>query len=180
MQFFSTALFAASALASLAAAQSPNVLHFINQDSTNRTLVFTAQEGLEQVPNLVLEPHGTVNQTMPNSWIGNVFSVSEGAPFVPGMLAEFRFNGFAGATYFDVSAIVNPNDIDGIKMIFPLSSSAPVSGCQTFPCTNAYNKWDDVATLSTDDTELVVLVGNLRNQRRRGLVARMPREFVTS
>jgi hypothetical protein len=180
MQFFSTVLFAASALASLAAAESQNVLHFINQDSTKRTIIFTAQEGLELIPDLVIEGLGTANQTMPNSWIGNLFSVSEGAPVVPGMLAEFRFNGFAGATYFDVSAIVNPNDTEGVKMIMPMSSDKPVSGCQTFPCTNAYNKWDDIATLSTDDTELVVLLGNLSNQRRRGLVARMPREFVTS
>jgi hypothetical protein len=178
MQLFSTVLFAASALASLAAAQ--NALHFVNQDSTQRTIVFTAQEGLEEIPNLVIDGLATANQTMPVNWIGNLFSVSEGAPFVPGMLAEFRFNGFAGATYFDVSAIVNPDDTQGVKMVFPMNSNTPVSGCQTFPCANAYNTWDDVATLSTDDSELVVLIGNLSNQRRRGLVARMAREFVTS
>jgi hypothetical protein len=178
MQFFSTVLFAASALASLAAAE--NVLHFVNQDSTQRTIVFTAQEGLEEIPNLVIDGLATANQTIPDSWIGNLFSVSEGAPFVPGMLAEFSFNGFAGATYFDVSAIVNPDDTQGVKMVFPKNSNTPVSGCQTFPCSNAYNKWDDVATLSTDDSELVVLLGNLSSERRRGLVARMPREFVTS
>jgi len=178
MQFFSTVLFAASALASLAAAQ--NVLHFVNQDSTTRTIIFTAQAGLEEIPNLVIDGLGTANQTMPNSWIGNLFSVCEGAPIVPGILAEFRFNGYAGSTYFDVSAIVNPNDTEGVKMIFPKNSDTPVSGCQTFPCSNAYNKWDDVATLSTPDSELVVLIGNLSNERRRGLVARMSREFVTS
>jgi hypothetical protein len=96
------------------------------------------------------------------------------------MLAEFRFNGFAGATYFDVSAIVNPDDAEGVKMVFPKNSDKPVSGCQTFPCSNAYNRPDDVATLSTDDSELVVLIGNLKNERRRGLVARMSREYVTS
>jgi len=178
MQFFSTVLFAASTLASLAAAD--NVLHFVNQDSTARTVVFTAQAGLEEIPNLVIEGLGTANQTMPYSWIGNLFSVNEGAPFVPGMLAEFRFNGFAGATYFDVSAIVNPNDGEGVKMVFPMNSATPISGCQKFPCSNAYNSWDDVATLSTDDSELVILLGNLSNERRRGVVARMPREFVTS
>jgi hypothetical protein len=178
MQFFSAVLFAASALATLAAAE--NVLHFVNQDSTTRTVIFTAQAGLEEIPDLVVEGLGTANQTMPDSWIGNLYSVSEGAANVPGMLAEFRFNGFAGATYFDVSAIVNPNDNEGVKMVFPKNSDKPVSGCQTFPCTNAYNKWDDVATLSTDDSELVVLLGTLSSERRRGLVARMPREFVTS
>jgi len=178
MQFFSTVLLAASALATLAAAD--NVLHFVNQDSTTRTVVFTAQAGLEEIPDLVIEGLGTANQTMPDSWIGNLFSVNEGAATVPGMLAEFRFNGFAGATYFDVSAIVNPGDTEGVKMVFPKNSNTPVSGCQTFPCSNAYNKWDDVATLSTDDSELIILLGNLSSERRRGLVARMPREFVTS
>jgi len=87
-------------------------------------------------------PSVTANQTMPDSWIGNLFSVNEGAAIVPGMLAEFRFNGFAGATYFDVSAIVNPDDTEGVKMVFPKNNNSPISGCQTFPCSNAYNKWE--------------------------------------
>jgi len=178
MQFFSTVLFAATALASMAAAD--NVVHFVNQDSTERTIVFTAQEGIEEIPNLVIKGLATANQTFPDSWIGNLYSVSKGAPNIPGMLAEFRWNGFAGANYFDVSAIVNPDDTEGVKMVFPKNSDKPVSGCQTFPCSNAYNKWDDVATLSTTDNELIVLLGNLSNDRRRGVVARMSREYITS
>jgi hypothetical protein len=178
MQFISNVLFAATALASVAAAI--NSIHFVNQDSTERTIVITAQAGLEEIPNLVIKGLHTANQTFPENWIGNVYSVSKGAPNVPGMLAEFSFNGFGGATYFDVSAIVNPDDHEGVKMVFPKNSNTPVSGCQTFPCANAYNKWDDIATLSTDDTELVCLVGNLSKERRRGLVARMTHEFVTS
>jgi len=178
MQFFSTLLFAATALASMAAAD--NIVHFVNQDSTERTIVFTAQEGLEEIPDLVIKGFETVNQTFPYSWIGNLYSVSKGAPNVPGMLAEFRWNGFADATYFDVSAIVNPDDTEGVKMVFPKNSNKPVSGCQAFPCANAYNKWDDVATLSSTDNEFVVLVGNLSNERRRGVVARMSREYITS
>jgi hypothetical protein len=178
MQVLSTVLFAATALASLATAI--NSLHFVNQDSTTRTVVCTAQAGLEEIPNIVIKGLETANQTLPDGWTGNCYSVSEGAPNVPGMLAEFRFNGYAGATYFDVSAIVNPDDVNGVKMVFPKNSNTPVSGCQTFPCSNAYNQPDDVATLSTDDSELVVLLGNLDTTRRRGLVARMSREFVTS
>jgi len=178
MQFLSTVFLAASALATLATAE--NTLHFVNQDSTTRTIYFTAQAGLAEIPELVIEGLGTANQSIPENWIGNAYSVSEGAANVPGMLAEFSFNGYAGATYFDVSAIVNPNDADGIKMIFPLNSNTPVSGCQKFPCSNAYNKWDDIATLSSTDTDFVVLLGNLSNERRRGLVARVAHEFVTS
>ena len=178
MQFISTILFAASALASLAAAD--NVVHFVNQDSTERTIVFTPNLGLETLENLVVDGMATVSQTFPEGWIGNWFSVSKGAEMTPGMLGEVRFNGFAGATYFDVSAIVNPNDLNGVKMIMPKNSNEPVSGCQTFPCSNAYNKWNDIATLSTDDTELICLLGTVSNERRRGMVSRMPRNFVTA
>jgi len=172
MQFI-TALIA---LASVAAAQ--NTLHFVNQDATTRTIYFTAQSGLEVIEPLTIAGLATANQTMPNAWIGNLYSVNEGAENRPGMLAEFRFNGWAGATYFDVSTIVNPSDTEGVKMVFPKNENTPVSGCQTFPCENAYNSWNDVATLSTPDSELVVLIGTLSAERRRGLVARMPRKFV--
>lgn len=176
MQFFST-FFAASALATLAAAGS---VHFVNQDSTQRTIVFTQNAGLESIDELVIPGLSTANQTFPTGWIGNWYSVSDGASKVPGMLGEVRFDGFAGATYFDVSAIVNPDDTNGVKEIFPLNSNTPVSGCQSFPCKNAYNKWDDVATLSTDSSELVCLLGTAPTERRRGAVARMSRDFVTS
>jgi len=175
MQFFSS-IFAAFALATLTSAGS---VHFVNQDNTQRTIIFTQNAGLESIPELVIAGMATANQTFPTGWTGNWFSVSEGKERVPGMLGEVRFDGFAGASYFDVSAIVNPDDSEGVKMIFPLHSSIPVSGCQTFPCSNAYNKWDDVATLSSDGSELVCLLGNISNERKRGVVARMPREYVT-
>lgn len=176
MHFFTSFFFAAFALASLATA---NSVDFLNQDGTTRTIIFTAQEGLEVIPALTVAGNAHASQDFPSGWIGNFYSVSDGATNVPGMLGELRFDGFAGATYFDVSAIVNPNDAEGVKMIFPKNSNTPLSGCQTFPCSNAYNKWDDVATLSTDDSELVCLIGNLSSERKRGLVSRMPREYVT-
>ncbi|KAH9224197.1 hypothetical protein DL95DRAFT_271296, partial [Leptodontidium sp. 2 PMI_412] len=151
-------IFAATALATLASAGS---VHFVNQDNTLRTIIFTPNAGLEAIPDLVIPGSETANQTFPTGWIGNWYSVSEGEANVPGMLGEVRFDGFAGATYFDVSAIVNPDDVNGVKEIFPLHSSIPISGCQTFPCNNAYNKWDDIATLSTDGSELVCLLGTV-------------------
>jgi len=176
MQFIKTILFAASVLASMATA---NTVDFINQDSTTRTIVFTAQEGLEVLPSITIAGNGQATQSFPDAWIGNFYSVSDGAEDVPGMLGELRFGGFAGATYFDVSAIVNPLDANGVKEIFPKNSNIPLSGCQTFPCSNAYNQPDDIATLSTDETELVCLLGTLSNERKRGMVARMSREYVT-
>jgi hypothetical protein len=179
MQFFSTILLAASALASLVAA-GPNAVHFVNQGSEKRTIYFTAQEGLPTIKKLSIEGHKTANQTFPTGWIGNFYSVSKGAANVPGMLGELRFDGYASSTYFDVSAIVNPTDTDGVKQIFPKNSPTPIAGCETFPCSNAYYSWNDVATQATDENELICLVGNPSNERKRGLVARMSREFVTS
>lgn len=171
---FTSALFAATALFALASA---NTVEFINQDSTTRNVVFTAQEGLPTIDNIVVQGLSTANVTFPDSWIGNWYSYNEGAPNVPGMLGEVRWNGFANSNYFDVSAIVNPLDTEGVKMIFPKNANEPVSGCQTFPCSNAYNQPNDIATLSTTDDTLVCLLGTLSSTRRRSL-ARMPREFI--
>jgi hypothetical protein len=176
MQLFTTILAAATALASLASA---NSVHFVNQDSTNRTIHFTAQSGLETIPDLKIAGLKTANQTFPTGWIGNFYSVSEGATDVPGMLGELRFNGYAGVTFFDVSAIVNPDDVNGVKEIFPLNSNIPVSGCQTFPCDNCYNSPDDVATQATDSSALVALIGNLSNERRRSQISKVRRDYIT-
>jgi hypothetical protein len=179
MQFTHLALVAASLLSSVVSAT--NVIHFINQDSKTRTIVFTANEGLAEIEPLTISGLNSVaNVTFPAGWTGNAFSVTKGAPYVPGMLAEVMFGGFDGATYFDVSAIVNPNDNDGIKILKPLSSDTPLSGCQTYPgCDNAYNAWDDVATESTDDTELVCLVGTAASDKKLRRATRVDHEFVT-
>jgi hypothetical protein len=162
------------AFASLVAA---NSVHFVNQDQTERTIIFTAQAPLQKIPTIVVPAGGSADATFPESWIGNWYSVSKGAEDVPGMLGEVRFQGYNGHTYFDVSAIVKPDDHDGVKMITPKNFETPFSGCQTFPCANAYNKWDDIATLSTPDTDLVCLLGNLPAQKRMN-VARAVKEFV--
>ena len=179
MQFINTILFAATALASLATA---NLIHFVNQDSTTKTIVFTGQFDMPTIENLVVKGDSSANQTFPTGWIGNWYSVSDGKDLdVPGMLGEIRWDGFAGQNYFDVSAIVNPDDAEGVKEIFPMNTNTPKSGCQVFPCTNAYNKPDDVATLSTAESELVCLIGTLSSERRRGLVARkLSRDFITA
>jgi len=178
MQFFSKLILAASALASLSVA---NTVDFVNQDSTTRTVFFTPQEGLEIIPSIVIPGNQAATQNFPTGWIGNFYSVSEGSPNVPGMLGELRWDGFAGSNFFDVSAIVNPNDVEGVKELFPKTGKLPISGCQTFPCSNAYNKPDDVATLSTTETELVCLLGNLAPKQRRGgaVLARVSRDYVT-
>jgi hypothetical protein len=171
MQFSSLLLFASTALA--------GSIEFVSQDSTDRTIYFSTNPGLETIEPLVVTGLSTTNQTFPTGWIGNFYSVSDGNDNVPGMLGEVTFDGWAGSTYFDVSAIVNPSDLVGVQQIFPLHSNAPIAGCDTFPCEKAYYAWDDVATFSSEVDALVCTLGVLSSTRRRGLVARMTRDFVT-
>jgi hypothetical protein len=171
MQFSSLLLFASTALAAS--------IEFVSQDSTNRTVYFTASVGCDAIDPLVVTGLSTANQTFPTNWIGNFYSVSEGNEDVSGMLGEVTFNGWNGFTYFDVSALVNPADLLGVQEIFPLNSNIPVAGCETFPCTSAYYDSNDEATFSSEEDTLVCTLGVLSSTRRRGLVARATRNFVT-
>lgn len=186
MQFLNTILPAAVALASLASAA--NSVAFINQDQTVRNVVFTSESDLDvaQIPTLVINGSQTVNQTFPTGWIGNFYSYNQGSENVPGMLGEVRFDGWNGLVFFDVSAIVNATDTDGVKQMYPQGSSpsslsTPVSGCNTVgvKCLNQYNSWDDVATQSTQSSNLVCLLGNLATTTRRRHVEVYPRSYVT-
>ncbi|CAG8952946.1 hypothetical protein HYFRA_00007661 [Hymenoscyphus fraxineus] len=187
MQFFNTLFIAASALATLTAAtkdtpstsKSPNKVHFVNQDSTQRTIHFTPQIGTPPIAPLSLNASGSATATFPIGWIGNWYSVSKGRKNIPGMLGEVRFDGYAGATYFDVSAIVNPDDNEGVKMLMPMKGQKPMSGCLDFTtrCGNAYNKWDDVQTMATLEKELICFVGN-GGKESDGKRGRVGRRFV--
>jgi hypothetical protein len=183
MQFINTILFAASALATMASAQ--NFVQFINQAAQDKNIVFTPNSGLEAIETLALPAYGSANQTFPAAWIGNFYSYDADSANVPGMLGEVRFGGFAAATYYDVSAIVAPQDTEGIKMLYPFGANiknqaTAVSGCQTTPCSNQYNVWDDVATLSTPGSALTCLVGTLAPQERRRHVQVFSRDYVVS
>jgi len=171
MQF----LFAVAALASVVAA---NTVSFVNQDSTTRTIYFTPSPGSAEVDSLVVDGDSSASAEFATGWVGNFYSVSEGAENVPGMLGELTWNAAYDLNWFDVSAIVNPNDTNGVKEIFPANSNTPTSGCQTFPCDNAYNAPDDVQTKSTTESDLVCLIGNLSNERKRGVVARHTHALV--
>jgi hypothetical protein len=163
MQFWQS-LPIATLLAVVAAA---NTVDMVSQDSTNRQVIFTPQEGSPEIPSMDLPGGATKVATFPDGWIGNWYTVSEGKENKPGMLGEVRWDGFSGSNFFDVSAIVNPDDHDGVKMLYPKNSKTPMSGCQTFPCSNAYNLPDDIQTLSTPETELECLIGTKAGAKRR-------------
>src|SRR5690606_1756886 len=97
--------------------------------------------------------------TFPDGWEGNWYAVCEGKEDSPGMLGEVAFGGYSGETYFDVSAIVNPDDNNGVKQLWPAESKEPKSGCETFPCDTVYINPDDVQTKSTKETDLICTLG---------------------
>ncbi len=74
--------------ATAATLASANSITFVNQDATQRTVVFTASAGLPSIDSVVIAGFDQAKVDVPDSWIGNAYSVSEGAPNVVGMLAE--------------------------------------------------------------------------------------------
>jgi hypothetical protein len=151
----SFALFLLGAGAALA-----NTVTFKSLDETNRKIIFTPNEGLQAIPSVEVAGGQDVKVDFPHGWLGNWYSVSEGETDVPGMLGEVAFNGYADITFFDVSAIVNPNDHHGVKEMYPVGDRKPTSGCLVFPCNNAYYLWDDVQTKATSEKDLICTLGD--------------------
>ncbi|KAI2466530.1 hypothetical protein F4781DRAFT_350503 [Annulohypoxylon bovei var. microspora] len=169
MRFFTQIAAFAAAAATLASA---NSVTFVNQDDTTRQVIFTPSAGYPTISTLTIEGNKQTKVNIPTSWVGNAYSVSEGNPDVPGMLAEFTFQGWNDFTYFDVSAIVNPADTVGVKQIFPASQlestiKTLVSGCRLFPCATAYYAPQDVQTVTTTETDLIVTLGSAANVASR-------------
>ncbi|KAI1338996.1 DNase1 protein [Xylariaceae sp. FL0016] len=176
MRFFSQlAAFAATAAT---VASATNTITFINQDSTVRTIYYTGTSVIEATE---IQGNDQVSVDIPEGWIGNWYSVSEGQENTPGMLGEVTFQGGDGKTYFDVSSIVDPNDKNGVKQLFPASEmdstvKTLISGCVVFPCNTVYIEWNDVQTVVTTETDLVCTLGNasedVETRDERHLVAR--------
>lgn len=150
-------------LASLLAAAGlamANTVTFKSLDKTDRTIIFTPNAGKPEIPSVKVAAGDDLTVDFPHGWIGNWYSVSEGAPDIPGMLGEVAFNGWNDITFFDVSAIVNPNDHHGVKEMWPTHGEKPTSGCTVFPCNNAYYIWDDVQTKATQEVDLICTLGD--------------------
>ncbi|WYZ38858.1 hypothetical protein EsH8_III_000772 [Colletotrichum jinshuiense] len=154
MQFNLLALLGSAALVAA------NTVTFKSLDDVSRTVHFTPNAGLASVDSVEVPANGEIVVDMPIGWIGNWYSVSEGADNVAGMLGEVAFNGWNGLTYFDVSAIVDPTDHNGVKKMWPAKGTDPISGCDFFPCNNAYYLPDDVQTKVTTETDLICTLGN--------------------
>lgn len=149
-----------SFLAAAVAAHATNTVTFVSQDASDRTVYFTSNPNMAKVPDTKVPGGQNVTVEIPHAWQGNWFAVRDGEPVVPGMLGEVAFNGWNGITYFDVSAIVNPNDKNNVKQMWPAGEEEPVSGCVLFPCNFAYYLPDDVQTKATLETDLFCSLGS--------------------
>ncbi|KAH7152244.1 hypothetical protein B0J13DRAFT_583061 [Dactylonectria estremocensis] len=153
---FATALLAFAATFTTVAA---NTVTFWTLDDITRTIVFTPSSGHVEIESVTVNSKKNTTVTFPEGYIGNYYAVQKGANDVPGMLGEVTFGGWAGKTYFDVSAIVDPSDHDNVKQMWPASGLEPMSGCEVFPCNNAYYLPDDVQTKVTDEVDLISTLG---------------------
>ncbi|KAK0739874.1 hypothetical protein B0T21DRAFT_410190 [Apiosordaria backusii] len=149
-----------SALAWLGTALAEPKVTFINQDGRHRTVVFTPSAGYKEIKPRRVPAHEEVTVSFPHGWSGNWWSVTDGKEWAPGMLGEVTFNGYLGLTYFDVSAIVNPSDTNGVKMMWPIKSAWPTSGCDFFSCGNEYTYPDKVQTKTTEEDHLACTLGD--------------------
>jgi hypothetical protein len=147
-------------LALYAALAAANSVTFVSLDDINRTIYWTPSVPNPQIAATRIPARATVRVDIPDGWYGNCYSVSDGKPNVPGMLGEVTFQGWNDLTYFDVSAIVNPNDHEGIQMMYPAQNTNDRSGCNPFPCNNAYYLPDDVQTKTTTETDLICTLGS--------------------
>ncbi|KAG5932258.1 hypothetical protein E4U53_001408, partial [Claviceps sorghi] len=150
--------FSLSALALLASlsAVSASSVTFWTLDNVTRTIHFTPSEGHADVNSVTVSSKNKTKVTLPTDrWKGNFYAVQMGQPNKPGMLGELNTLDWNGLSYFDVSAIVDPHDHNNIKQMWPIISQWPMSGCEFWPCDNAYWLWDDVQTKVTTETDFM-------------------------
>lgn len=146
-------------LASVASVAAKNMVYFQSLDNTTRTVYFTASPGSANLDSITVGGGEEVPQEFPHGWQGNWYAVQDGAENKPGMLGEVLFNGWRDMLYYDVSAIVDPNDMDNVRELYPKGAYTPTSGCESFPCNNCYYLPDDVQTKVTQETELICTLG---------------------
>jgi len=147
-------------LASIASVVATNIVYFQPLDNITRTVYFTSSPGSANLePVTVTGEEEEVPVEFPHRWQGNWYAVQDGAEDKPGMLGEILFNGWLDMTYYDISAIVDPNDVDNVRELYPKGAYIPASGCESFPCDNCYYLPDDVQTKVTDETELICTLG---------------------
>lgn len=148
-----------AAVTALSTAVVANTVTFVPMDDKTRTVIFTPTVPHAKIDDIEVKGGQSAVVEFPQEWLGNWYAIDEGADPDPGMLGEVAFQGHEGRTYFDVSAIIDPEDHGGVKMMYPKEAETPTSGCEEFPCDNAYYLWDDEQTKVTDEVHLICTLG---------------------
>ena len=153
---FATSFFG---LAAAASAVNAAAVTFKTLDDVTRQIIFTPSPGSPEIESVTVSSAQDTTVQFPDHYEGNFYAVTEGSEDKPGMLGELLFGGWMGFTYFDVSAIVDPNDKNGVKQMWPANTKEPMSGCESFPCNNAYYLPDDVQTKVTHEDHIITTLG---------------------
>jgi len=147
------------ALAGSAALSNAASITFWTLDDVQRTIYFTSNENSHIMDPVTVSNAEQTTVQFPDEYVGNFYAVADGQENKPGMLGEVKFSGWGGSTYFDVSAIIDPNDKTNVKQMYPADSQSPMSGCEVFPCNNAYYLPDDIQTKVTEENHLITTLG---------------------
>lgn len=154
--FFSPlfALFLVLSLLSVLVPVRAGSITFSSEDGVGRVIHFT---GNGEIGELHVGPGESIAQDFPNGWTGNFYATCDGCDDAPGMLGEVAFDGFEGKTFYDVSAIVDPNDHNGVHRFSPSGGDGEEAGCDEFPCPDkAYYSPDDAQTKVSEAKDFVV------------------------
>lgn len=146
-------------LAASAAAVNAGSVSFWTLDNIERTVYFTPSPGSPEIAPVTVSNKENTTVTLPDTYHGNFYAVQQGQQNKPGMLGELAFGGYGGMTFFDVSAIVDPTDINNVKQMWPIGEAGPMSGCENFNCNNAYYLPDDIQTKATHSVDIMTTLG---------------------
>lgn len=140
-------------------------------------LCWVPNAGQPAIHTPVLEPRTSQYVRLPYSWAGAIHAIYSGGGEAAcdrhAVIAELTFQGFEGKTWYDVSAVDNLNDNTAVHYLYPeFCNDGPVSGCDTFPCSNSYYKdglpADDQGHATTC-LDLVLAFGNAPLTWRKSL-----------
>jgi hypothetical protein len=81
-----------------------------------------------------------------------------------GIMGEIAFQGYQDISYYDVTAVHNPNDFQGVHVLVPRGGNSPKgAGCIVFPCDTTIYQASQVEgrTYLTTSTEFDCYIGPL-------------------
>ncbi|CAG8971083.1 hypothetical protein HYALB_00009683 [Hymenoscyphus albidus] len=149
-----------AAMATIASIASANSIIFVSRYTTDRTVCWYSAPGSAIIPQIAVPRKGTVYVPIPEGWEGAWQTSKSATDCGPvDIRGEVKFNGFEDKSWYDVSAIDNLTNNEGVYWLYPQSGNGVHSGCEKFPCDTSYNRPDDKQTQVTDEKDLICEIG---------------------